>query len=265
VVATEHNVYESYKLKRSIINRLLAKKTFKMIAVSSAVKDEICRRDSIDPAKVEVIYNGIEVGRFTVPEANVKERAKIALGLDPKSPVIGTISRLSRQKGHKYLLNAFVDLVGSFPELKLLIVGSGPLEEELKVMAQKLGLSKSVIFTGARRDIPEILKALDIFAMPSLWEGFPVSLLEAFATGLPVVASPVGGVADAVEDNVSGLLVESQDVKGLVSALSKLLNDSALALRLGKEARGIVEERFSVSTMMDSMTKLYTDALEQRG
>lgn len=265
VVATEHNVYKSYKKKRSVINRLLAKRTDSMIAVSMAVKDEICKRDSIDPAKVEVIYNGIEVERFKVPDAEEKRRAKVALGLEPDIIVAGTISRLSKQKGHTYLLRAFADLTRSFPELKLLVVGSGPLEDELKSQAEKLGLSESVIFTGARRDVPEILKALDIFVMPSLWEGFPVSLLEAFATGLPVVVSPVGGVVDAVKDRVSGLYVEPEDVDGLVAQISKLLKDNEMATGLGTEARKVVEESFSVSCMVDSLAELYTDVLARRG
>ncbi len=265
VVATEHNVYKSYKRKRSVINRLLAKKTDAMIAVSRAVKDEICKRDSIDSAKVEVIYNGIEVERFKVPDAQEKRSAKTALGIEPDIRLAGTISRLSKQKGHTYLLRAFVELTSLFPDLRLLIVGSGPLEAELKSEAKEFGLSESVIFLGARRDVPEILKALDIFVMPSLWEGFPVSLLEAFATALPVVVSPVGGVADAVEDSVSGLFVEPEDVEGLVVQTSKLLNDNEMASRLGKEARKIVEKRFSVSTMLASMTNLYNEVLGKRG
>ena len=264
VVATEHNVYKSYKKKRSIINRLLAKKTDKMIAVSRAVKDEICARDSIAPAKVEVIYNGIEVDRFKVPSAEEKSAARVKLALDPKAPVIGTISRLSKQKGHTFLLKAFAELLASFPDLRLLIVGSGPLDEELRSEARELAIEENIIFTGARRDVPEVLKAIDIFAMPSLWEGFPVSLLEAFATGLPVVATPVGGVADAIERNLSGLLVEPEDVQGLKYALTKLLEDKEFAASLGKEARAVVEDRFSVTTMLDSMTSLYKDILEKR-
>ncbi|MEE9543044.1 MAG: glycosyltransferase [Thermodesulfobacteriota bacterium] len=265
VVATEHNVYKSYKRKRSIINRLLAKKTDRIIAVSGAVSDYICSRDSIDPAKVEVIYNGIEVDRFRVPTDEEKNKARVELGFDSSQTILGTVSRLSKQKGHTYLLKAMVSLSKSYPDLKLLIVGSGPLDSVLKAEAKELGLLGSVEFLGARRDIPVILEVLDLFVMPSLWEGFPVSLLEAFATGLSVVASNVGGVADAVEDRVSGMLVEPTDVDGLTDSISAVLNDKELRRKLGTNAREVVEERFSVSGMVGSLAKLYDDVLARRG
>ncbi len=265
VVITECNVYKTYKFKRKVINRFLGKRTDRVIAVSNSVRDYVLERDGLDPAKVTVVNNGVDITRFKPATNQEKVEIRRSLGIDPDLELLGTVSRLSSQKGHTYLLKAFASTLEAFPDLKLLIVGSGSLEEELKREAAGLDLIDSVRFLGARRDVPEILKALDIFVMPSLWEGFPRALLEAMATGLPVVAARVGGVPDAIEDRVSGLLVEPTDVDGLADSVSAVLTDSALAMKLGNNAREVVEGSFSVSFMADNMARLYREVLERSG
>lgn len=265
VVITECNIYKSYKYKRKVINRFLGKRTDRVIAVSNSVRDYVLGRDGLDPAKVIVVNNGVDITRFKPAANKEKVEARRSLGIEPEVELLGTVSRLSTQKGLSFLLKALASILNRSPDLKLIIVGSGSLEEELKDEAARLNITDSVRFLGARRDVPDILKALDIFVMPSLWEGFPRALLEAMATGLPVVAARVGGVADAIEDSVSGLLVEPTDVQGLAASISEMLNDSALAERLGKKAREVVEADFSVSGMVDSMAKLYTEVLALRG
>jgi glycosyltransferase involved in cell wall biosynthesis len=261
-IITEHNVYEKYKYKRRLVNRFLGKKTSRVIAVSKPVRDYIIKRDSLDPAKVEVIYNGIECERFSRPSPAERERARRGLGLGPDIVAVGMISRLARQKGHVFMLRALGEAKKQAPGIKLIVAGDGPLRDELAGEAKRLGLMGDVVFLGARRDVPAILKALDIYAMPSLWEGHPMALLEAMSTGLPVVASRVGGVPDVVEDGVNGILIVPEDAFALASRMVELAKNPELRERLGKEAGVLVGERFSAKAMVERMERLYVEVVK---
>ncbi|MBE9531204.1 MAG: glycosyltransferase, partial [Proteobacteria bacterium] len=192
-----------------------------------------------------------------------KRAARESIGLPKDKVLIGTISRLATQKGHCYLFEAFKILKARVPGLSLVIAGDGPLKDELAELVRSLGIADDVIFLGARRDVSSILKALDLYVLPSLWEGLPMALLEAMATSLPVVATRVSGVPEVIEDDVSGMLVEAKDAKAFAAAMERVLVDSALAQRLGKSARETIEERFSATAMVNSMAELYLEVLEQ--
>ncbi len=261
VVSTEHNAHTKCKPSRRIINRLLAKKTNRMIAVSHVVKDHIVSRDKIEPSKIEVVYNGIDITQF--PSSLTKADAREKIGISTNCFLIGTVGRISEEKGHIYLINAVSRVRDIVPDLRLIIVGSGPLELHLRKAVADQELGRTVIFTGFRRDVPDILKAMDVFAFPSLREGFPVALLEAMASRLPVVVPPVGGVTEIIQDGINGLLVQPRDEIGLAKSIIDLYQNQILREELGDKARETVVEKFSALTMVKNLDSVYRSVLTE--
>lgn len=258
-VVTEHNVYPKYKLRRRILNWFLAKKSKKIIAVSEMVKKDITVRDWIKPSKIEVIYNGIDIDRF--PSAITKEEARQKLGVPTDCFLIGTIGRLTDQKGQIYLINTIGIIKGIIPEIKLLLAGSGPLESDLKSIVSTKGLNEYVKFLGARRDIPDILKAMDVFVFPSLWEGLPMVLLEAMASSLPVVATSVGGITEILRNGINGIIVPPRNEGALVQAIIGLSKDKAKLKLLGEIGKKTVEDKFTASLMVKNLASIYESSL----
>ena len=150
------------------------------------------------------------------------------------------------------------------PRARFVIVGDGPLRGDLEAQAASLGVANKVLFTGARRDIPELLSAMDIFVMPSLYEGGPITVLEAMAMGKPVVSTPVGMVPDAIENGVSGSLVPAAQSGPITQAVLGLLTHPDLAAQLGRQARAVVTERFSPDAMVDGVVAVYDEVAPAR-
>lgn len=261
VVSSEHNAHSPHKPARRVINRLLARKTNRMIAVSQMVKDHIISRDGIAPAKVEVIYNGIDISRFTSSLTKIAAREKI--GVPENCFLIGTVGRLSEEKGHIYLINAVRRAKDIIPDLRFIIVGSGPQELPLKKVVSDYNLGQTVLFAGFRRDVPDIMKAMDVFAFPSLREGFPVALLEAMASCLPVVVTPVGGITEIITDGANGLLVQPCDEESLAQSIITLYQKPDLRENLALKARETVVENFNAVTMTRNLDAVYRSVLAE--
>ncbi len=262
VVVTEHNVYLKYKLKRKLINRFLARNTARIIAVSGAVREYVIGRDSLDPDKVEVVYNGIELDRFD--SSLTKNEARSETGLPENIPIIGSVARLTEQKGHIYLIRAMKGILQKIPEAKLVLAGDGPLAKELKDEADSLGITQSILFLGARRDVPMLLQAFDLYVLPSVWEGLGIAVIEAMASALPVVVSNTGGLTELVSDGDNGRLVEPKDVEGLSSAIVEILGDAEMKRLYGSRSHALANEKFSVEAMVSTLTKIYTDVVAAR-
>jgi len=259
VIATEHSVDAHTKLKRQLINRFLARKTSKIIAVSHMVKARITERDQIDPAKIDVIYNGIDTNHFC--SSLSKEKAREKLGIPAESLVIGTVGRLEKPKGHIHLIHAMQKVTEQNPNTKLIIVGTGSLESPLKSEVARQGIGHSVIFLGLRRDIPDILMAFDIFVMPSLSEGFPMALLEAMSLALPVIVTPVGGIPELVTDEINGIFVPPANEPALAKKILDLSADRSRLTRLGNSGKAAIFEKFSASAMVQAIEVLYKSVL----
>jgi glycosyltransferase involved in cell wall biosynthesis len=149
--------------------------------------------------------------------------------------------------------------------LHLLVIGDGELRGELERRVAALGLEPRVHFAGARRDLGNVLAAIDLFVMPSLWEGLPLSLVLAMGAGLPAIATRVAGIPEVIENDVSGLLVPPGDKDQLSAALARVTGDAALRARLGEAARAFVRPRFGVDRYVASITDLYSDLLAAKG
>jgi glycosyltransferase involved in cell wall biosynthesis len=164
-----------------------------------------------------------------------------------------TPARLHQQKGHAYLLTA----AALVPDATFVLAGDGPLRAELEQRARELGVAGRCLFLGERADVPDLLAAADLFLLPSLWEGLPLSVLEAMAAGRPVVATAIGGTDEAVTDGVTGLLVPPRDPAAIAAAIARLRDDPGLAERLAAAGRARVEREFSSRATAERVMRIY--------
>jgi len=236
------------RLRKAIIRRSL-KSAHHITATSGFLRKAISNL-GLKRALIEVIPFGIDLNLFQYCErrAGGKTRIGIAKHLHPKY-------------GIDYLLRAFAAISRSHSDLELLIVGKGPSENEYRALVGNLNLGNKVKFMGAlpHEKVAQFLMTLDIFAMPSISDGesFGVAALEASATGLPVVATRVGGVPEVVLENITGLLVDRANVEQLSVALLKLIDEPDLRLKMGQAGRRFVEERYRWEDNLRAMTDLY--------
>lgn len=262
IVASVHNVYTiDRKLHRRIINRFLARLTDRVVAVSETVKKDILKYDGLHEDKVMVIYNGIDTGRFSDIDGNII-RKEFNISYDV--PVIGTIGRLTFQKGYRYLIEALSKIKERFQGIILLIVGDGLMKQELQNYASTLGLNKNVIFTGYRRDIPALLAAMDVFVLPSLWEGLPNALLEAMGAGKPIIATDIPPIREVINSEKSGILIPPKDSNTLASSIKSLLVNKTFALTLGKNAQMRAFSNFNIETTVSKYMELFEEILQNK-
>jgi glycosyltransferase involved in cell wall biosynthesis len=226
--------------------------------VSKDIAAEVRRHRIVNDQKVIVIENGIDAARFEGATTN-STTLRHALGIPLPAPVVGTVGRLSPVKRQDVLIRAFGRMKKVTPEPHLLLVGDGPLLGELRSLAADLGLSERVHFAGYQSEPERYLGLLSIFALSSDSEGMPVAALEAWAAGIPVVASSVGGLPELVEEGKTGLLVPPRDETALAGAIDQLLADPCRARRMGGAGQKQVETRHSLSRMARAYHDLYLD------
>jgi glycosyltransferase involved in cell wall biosynthesis len=264
VISHVHGLRRSRTFCRKITNSILTLKIAKYIAVSDAAKEDIVRTNCIiPPVKVKTIWNGIDI-KHVDSCAVTREKARTRIGLPSNGVVFGTVGRLAKTKGHSYLLGAFAEVRKRIPEARLVIVGGGQLQDDLVRKAVDLGLSDSVILTGLRSDVLEILNGFDVFVFPSLAEGLPLALLEAMAARLPVIATNVGGVPEVINDTDCGMLVPPADLPALAGAMIKIAQmDTEKRNALGAKARQRVETAFTTEIMCNNIMDLYESVLRK--
>lgn len=261
VIGTEVNIYENKKPLHARMERWLMNRTDAVVASAGSVKDYYVAQVGADPAAVEVIYNAVDWAQLQATMSRQEFRA--SAGVPADAPAAAIIARLTEQKAHRVLFESMTD--PRLAALHLIVVGDGELRDDLRSRAASLGIAGRVHFLGARRDLGNILAASDIFAMPSFWEGLPLSMVLAMGAGLPVVASRVAGIPEVVRDHVSGLLVDAGDTTQLARALAALVQDPKLRSRLGAAAREFVLPRFGVDGYVASITALYDRLLAAKG
>ncbi len=266
VIFTAHNsiFYEEWpewkKKLFATVERFLARFTDKIITVSDALKQELMEREGLPAKQLTTIYNGIEVEKFAAKVDTMSVRR--SLNIPELGPVVGTIARLAPQKGVSYFLKA-ASLLKEY-QVNFLVVGDGPLRETLEQEATELGLQNRVIFAGQRENIAEILSVLDIYVLPSVTEGLPLTILEAMAAGKPVVATRVGGVPEAIAEGKTGLVVPSRDPEALAVALAGLIGERDRLIRMGANGQKHVKEKFTVSMMVEKTKQLYNQLLTEK-
>lgn len=211
--------------------------------------------------RLTTIHNSIDLPRI-VPRRSVSE-VRRELGLDENRPVIGSAGRMVPVKGYDTFLHAAKEILASAPEAAFLLAGDGPVFEEIKALATRLGISDRIVFPGFREDVVDVLNCLDIFVISSYHEGIPTVLLEAMALGKPVVSTAVGGIIEVIDSGVTGLLVEPGDSLAMASACRRLINDNSLTARLGKSAREAVENRFTAEKQAGKVARIYRQLMDQ--
>jgi glycosyltransferase involved in cell wall biosynthesis len=257
-MTTNHNwLTAHWKLKTyCFLDSLWIRFFDRIVAVSNEVKEEMLKY-KIPGEKIRVIDNGISLERFE--KRDETRKMKTLLGFEEKTRVIGTVGSLVIEKGHIYLLEAARQILDVVKDLKFLIIGDGPLRKALEEKSEELGLKKDVIFMGQRKDIPELLTAMDIFVLPSIKEGLPVALLEAMAAKRPIVATRVGAIPRVIESKDIGILVEPRDISGLRDALASLIDDPERMKLLARGGFGRVSMDFSSDEMCKHYLELYNE------
>ncbi len=219
------------------------------------VNAELLRPRGRAGERTDVIPSGVDTDRFAPPIDRIA--AKRALGISDVRSLIGTVGRLEPRKGTGTLIAALASLRRHGRDAGLVVVGDGPLRQQLADAAERLGVASHVRLLGDRSDVREVLAALDVFVLPSRTEGMSNALLEAMATALPVVATAVGGTPEVVSDGVSGLLVAADDADAMANAIGRVLDDPAWAATLGAAARQTAEERFGARSMVRRLEAVY--------
>jgi glycosyltransferase involved in cell wall biosynthesis len=264
-VTTEQNAYAIGHLpsrSQVLTGALLARFSDRLVAVSQGARHYLVQVERVPPAKIQVVPNAIHWPE-AVPDFRV-EAVKRELGAEGRSPVLGTVARLTPQKGLNYLLQALSVLRTRFPDLFCVIVGEGEMRAGLESLAMRMGLENHVRFCGLRRDVPAILQGLDLFVLPSLFEGLPLALLEAMAAGRPVVATRVAGSSEVIEDGVNGRLVPPADADALAEAMIALLDDRELAQTLARRGRETVRQQYTIGPVAEAYERLYEELLRAK-
>jgi glycosyltransferase involved in cell wall biosynthesis len=248
-----HDVLYPSSLLRSL-HRVLARSTDRAICVSKPACEVAVGGYHVEQS--EVVYNGIRIDRLKNVALGTRSALRRELGLGSTTGVVTVIGRIYPIKGHKRMLEIMARVVRSHSDTALLIVGDGPDRTECEELATRLGITDAVLFIGQRSDVPELLVASDVVAMPSMSEGLGLVAIEAHAAGRPVVAFRVGGIPDVVTDGVNGTLVADGDLDAFAAGLVALLRDPALRERYGEAGR-VNAERFTLEGHIDALLSVY--------
>jgi len=240
--------------RRLISYRAAAKLCDKVISVSQRTADFLVEDRKISPDKIKIIPYGVDLEKYNNGNDNKIRRQ---LNIKAKDKIIGMVGRLVVQKGHIYLIEASERIVKKYPDVKFLIIGEGELRSDLEKRVRDRQLDDNFIFLGSRDDVPDLLKVIDIFTLPSLFEGLPNVVLEAMASGKPIVATAVDGTREAVIHGQTGVLVPPKDPEQLTEALCDLLDNPQKALDYGEKSRKRAEEYFSLEQQVKSFENLY--------
>jgi glycosyltransferase involved in cell wall biosynthesis len=237
LVTTEHNVWERYHRVTYWANALTFARNDHVFAVSDEVRESIryprpLRMMRMPP--IETLHHGIDIPSVVAtPEP---DGIRAGLGVDPDAFVVGSVANFKPHKGYEYLVRVAAIVARERPDTRFVIVGHGPLQDDIRRQAQALGVNGSLVFAGFREDALQVVRSFDVFALSSIHEGLPLALLEAMALGRPPVATQVGGVRAVIQDAVNGFVVPARDPQALAERLIALHDDGELRRRLGAAA-----------------------------
>ena len=263
IVPSIHNVYtRDRKVHRRVLNYLLGRISDRVIAVSTAVKDDIMAYDGLSVDKISVLYNGVEEDRFAGVDG---AGARSVFHIPADAIVVGTVGRLKHQKGQEYLVEAMSMVLKKFPGTVLLIVGDGPAGGELRELVKQREMEDRVIFTGSRRDVPAMLAAMDIFVFPSLWEGLPNALIEAMTAGKAIIATDIKPNREVLGSEHAGVFVPCEDSAAIAAGITQMLKDRESALRFASAAQERALSRFTINRTVSAYTDLFEEILGRKG
>lgn len=230
----------------------------RVITISEGIR-QVLLTEGVEPDRVLCVHSAVDAGAY----ATTCDRAWLdaELRLPARAPLAGMVAQLIPRKGHSVLLEAVRAVLAKHPDLQVLLFGKGPLEAELETKIRERNLQRHVRLAGFRTDLHRILGCLDLLVHPALMEGLGVSLLQAAAAGVPIIASRAGGMPEAVRHEHNGLLVPPGDAPALATAIGRLLADAPLRRRMGNAGRRLVAEQFSVDAMVQGNLGVYRSLL----
>jgi glycosyltransferase involved in cell wall biosynthesis len=254
------SVYNTYHGKPShhkrLTNRMLAPLCDSIVVVSKEIQDDLVRWDHVPPQKIRIFPSAVD---FSMSESTLsKSEAKQNLGISADKFVIGAIGRLEEQKGHKYLLNAIRSLLDAGQNIELVLVGDGKLRNDLEIQASDLKISSHVHFLGTRRDLGDIYRAMNVFVMPSLWDGLSLVLLSAMAAKVPIIATDVGNAGELLGANEYGILIPAADAQAITSTLTEFLDNPDSHSQMIARSYDMVLSRYHESTFVNSIIDLFS-------
>ncbi len=262
IVTEERSTYTEKRFYHVAIDKVLSAVTDKIIVCSNSVLDFTAKQEKINRNKFHLIYNAVDAGRFDVNQS--KDAVRSEYGFSGAEFIIGTVGSVIPKKGHRFLIEAFSGLTNDIPQAKLLIIGDGPERAGLEALAANRSVGDRVLFMGARSDVPRLMKAMDIFVLPSLQEGFPRTLLEAMYSRLPVIASNISGIPETVDDGENGFLAGPGDAGALKDKILRLYKDKDLSKVFGEKARRKIESGYMPKNYTDNLESLYSELLQEK-
>lgn len=262
VVYTQHGPLEFSNRLSRYVNLATWRLQDRVIAVSKEVTESI-HRHAGSSVPVRLVENGVATRHFA-PEPSRGHELRDRLGIDPGAPVVGTVAVFRPQKRLDDWIEVGARIRAEHPDVRLLIVGDGPLRDELTRLVSDIGLADTLVFTGLQEDVRPHLDAMDVYLMTSGFEGLPVALLEAMSMELPVVSTAVGGIVDVV-DRTCGVMAPVGEIETLARGVSDLLSNEEHRLELGAGARKRILERFAMDRMVREIENEYRDILRRHG
>lgn len=262
IITTLHHTTEKRSRAELVTEKMISCFTAKTIAVSKYVKSSFADKANINPSKIDVIYNNIDLDNFVVNNAALIKK-KQALGITDDSVVIGTVANLSSIKGHRYLIRAIPLVLKEYSSVKFIFVGRGHLRDILEKQAKGTGVFNSILFLGVRNDISELTSLFDLVVLPSLSEGLGVVLLEAMAMKKAIVATQAGGIPEVVSNGITGILVPPADSGSLAQAIIKLLKNKELRDKMGQKGYERVKESFNYPRMIKELEAMYDGLIKK--
>lgn len=256
-IHVEHSIASNYKRKYNIfIDKFLSNFADKIVCVSMAVKQSLLQIEKIKPEKIVVIPNGLDIKRFAHVTDNTLKKSHFKK--------IGVIGRFSKEKGHIYFVEAATKIVKTFKNVEFIFVGDGPCRQWIEQKVKEYNIDTYCHFLGVRHDIGNILQELDIFVLPSIREGLPISLLEAQYFGIPSVATDVGGNPEIIKNGYNGLIVPPKNSNAIASAIHRLLIDDELRNTFSLRGKEMFNQTFTVHKMANAYLEIINSILSQK-
>lgn len=255
-IVHEHFVDPNLPLYQIPFDFMLSRSTNYGIAVSDSVNEFMVKKRFLPKHQVQTIFNGAPLDLYQPREEEIVRRERKAWGIPREHKIVATIGRIDEQKGNKYLIDAAVELLKRGYKITFMVIGDGPLLNELRDRCQKRQIYKHFVFTGYQKNIPLIQSIIDIQVFPSLWEGTPLTLFEAMSMGKAIVSTTVDGLGEVLTHDVNALLVAPRTTHELCQAIERLYLDSKLSQALAHKAR-MDSAQFDIQTSVDKMQHIY--------
>lgn len=261
IIFTQQNEYQNWnplgaRIRLKIYFGLFFRFIDQYTCVSEKVRDSLCALSGRSPRDFSIIPNSVNTGLF-FPDPAQRDQQRQQMNVKPETFLAGMVARFSPQKGHLYLLEAVRLLQARQVDGKIVLVGVGDLENEVRAFVERYGLQDQVLFYGQALTVNHVLQALDCFILPSLWEGMPLALLEAMASGIPVIATDVAGTREVIQHEINGILIPAKNPEAIAAAFVRMKDDPEFRKKLSQQALTFVREKYSVAANMKAYLQLY--------